>query len=679
MIQCFIGLPPHSRPWAAAGPHPESPVSAHPRSALRQYLWAAVVAAVALAIYLPGLGNQLVYDDGYLTDGDLFEVYRSLALRTRMLSYGSFVWIQSLFGEGWWKQRLLNVAIHFAVVGVLWAFYREILRALTAPDPEPGEERQPHHTSLALGVAVGYFALNPVAVYAVAYLIQRSILLATLFTVAALWLFARGLRTGRRWLYVLALVSYALALLSKEHAVLAPLAAVPVYIVVARPSRKRLAIGAVATVALLAAAAAALWTRFGYILGTPFDEYSRAYLAQLAALNPQAPRLAWPLSIINQCWLFFQYGLRWFFPVADWMSISIRPPFPVQWLTFPQILGVPLYLAVVVGGFRLVVRHRDWRALVGLSLLLPALLFGTEFMTVWVQDPFVLYRSYLWAIGVPGIVFVFLHGTSPRALAVVGTIVALLFAWQAIERVVSLATPETAWTDAIKKLPEDPRAVGRWFPYLNRGSYYADHDRFELAIRDFEISATLGDLGIGSFNVGSMLNATGKPQQALQMFAAAEKQGYDLYNMPFQRGLAYAKLGKIAEAEREFTVAMAMNPPTPAREILMLQLGRAALQAGHPDAAISNLQSFLTKEPRHGEARYLLAMAYVAKHEPARALEVIDALGVAPGGAAHYVRAIAAYGLGRKAEALREIDAAIGLDPRNAVLRDWQAKIKAMP
>jgi hypothetical protein len=68
-------------------------LSAHPRSALRQYLWAAVVAAVALAIYLPGLGNQLVYDDGYLTDGDLFEVYRSLALRTRMLSYGSFVWI----------------------------------------------------------------------------------------------------------------------------------------------------------------------------------------------------------------------------------------------------------------------------------------------------------------------------------------------------------------------------------------------------------------------------------------------------------------------------------------------------------------------------------------------------------------------------------------------------------
>jgi hypothetical protein len=71
-------------------------------------------------------------------------------------------------------------------------------------------------------------------------------------------------------------------------------------------------------------------------------------------------------------------------------------------------------------------------------------------------------------------------------------------------------------------------------------------------------------------------------------------------------------------------------------------------------------------------------MAYVARQEPARALAVLDALGPAPGGPAHYARAVASYGLGRKADAMREIDAAIRLDPRNALLRDWQAKIAAM-
>jgi tetratricopeptide (TPR) repeat protein len=254
----------------------------------------------------------------------------------------------------------------------------------------------------------------------------------------------------------------------------------------------------------------------------------------------------------------------------------------------------------------------------------------------------------------------------------------LLFAWQAIERVVSLATPETAWTDAIMKLPEDPRAVGRWFPYLNRGSYYADRDRFELAIRDFETSAKLGDLGMGAFNAGSMLNATGKPRQALAMFDMAERQGYNLYALPFQRGLALAALGNAEDAYHQFEAAMAMNPPSPTREILMLQHGRLALQMGRPDVAIADLESYLKTDPRHGEARYLLAMAHVVNGEHARALEVIDALGPAPGAPAHYARALASYGLGRKADATREIDAAIHLDPRNALLRNWQAKITAM-
>jgi predicted Zn-dependent protease len=121
-----------------------------------------------------------------------------------------------------------------------------------------------------------------------------------------------------------------------------------------------------------------------------------------------------------------------------------------------------------------------------------------------------------------------------------------------------------------------------------------------------------------------------------------------------------------------------MNPPSPTREILWLQHGRTALQTGQRDVAIADLEAYLKANPRHGEARYLLAMAYVSKGEHARALGVLDALGRAPGGAAHYARAVANFGLGRKADAMSEIDAAIRLDPRNTLLRDWQVKIRAM-
>jgi predicted Zn-dependent protease len=114
------------------------------------------------------------------------------------------------------------------------------------------------------------------------------------------------------------------------------------------------------------------------------------------------------------------------------------------------------------------------------------------------------------------------------------------------------------------------------------------------------------------------------------------------------------------------------------REILLLQLGRTALQTGQRDEAIKDLQMYLATDSRHAEARYLLAMAHISKGEHARALEVIGG-GPVPRGSEHYARAVAYHGLGRKAEASQEIEAAVRGSPGNPVLRDWQAKIRAMP
>ncbi len=650
------------------------------RPSLRELAWLPIVLAALLLVYLPGLGNALVYDDSYLTSG-LFDDYRTLALRVRMLSYGSFVWIHNLFGDGWWKQRLVNLAIHVAVVLVVWALYREILRCIApAPSESGAAVVPPLHRSPALGFAVGFFALNPVAVYAVAYLIQRSILLATLFVALGFWTFVLAIRRGKPWLHVVAVACYGLAVLSKENAVLAPLAALPLYIVAARPSGIRVALAAAGGGILVGIAGLALLLRYPGILGQPFDENSRFYLAQLARLHPGAELHSYGLSILNEAWLFFRYGVDWLIPWSGWMSIDLRPPFPVTWLTFPQVLGVAGYAAVVIGGFVLVLRYRDWRALAGLSLLFPALLFATEFATVWVQDPFVLYRSYLWAIGVPGLVFLLVHGTPGRVLLVGGIAVGALLVWQGLDRVLSMQDPETVWTDAIRKLPDDPRAVGRWFPYLNRGSAYADSDSFGLAMADFEASAALGDEGMGAFNLGSVLSAKGRQAEALAAFDRAQKEGYNLYNLPFQRGLALRALGRTQEALAQFEAARALHPPSPTHEILLLELGRTAMQVGKPDEAIAALRQLVAADPRNTQGRYLLAMAYIMKGEAQTALDLLDKLlAETPSAGAHYARALANYRLHRKAEALADIDEAIRLAPRNGNLREWRAKILALP
>lgn len=635
---------------------------------------AAVILAALFLIYLPGLGNELVFDDTYLTDG-LFGDYASiLKLRPRMLSYGTFVWVQALVGEGWWKQRLVNLAIHACVVLLLWALYRTILRHIVQGGAADARD---YADSPALPFAIGFFALNPVAVYAAAYLIQRSILMATLFVVLGMWLFVRGLDEGKRWMVVLAVGCYGLAVASKENAILAPLAALPLYIVVARPTRVRLVVFTIADLALVGAIAAVLWARYGQIIGKPFDEYSFVYLAQLGT---EAQAHAYGLSVLNEAWLFFRYGLDWMIPWSGWMSINLRPPFPLSFASFPQALGAAGYVGVVAGSFWLVLRHRDWRALAGLSMLFAALLYPTEFSTVWVQDPFVLYRSYLWAIGIPGVVFLLVHGTPARALLAVGVVLGALLVWQSLDRVISLEDPETAWSDAIAKLPGDPRSVGRWFPYLNRGAYYAERDRFELALHDFEASAALGDRGMGSFNRGAILSAKGRQQDALAAFDRAQSEGYSLYNLPFQRGLALLALDRPEEALRQFQATRALDPPSPTRELALLQIGRIAMQLGRRDEAVASLEELVKADPANREGRYLLAMAYIMSGRAQSALPVLDKLVMEAGDArSFYARALANYGLKRKVEALADIDNAIRIAPDNARLREWRSKIAAMP
>jgi protein O-mannosyl-transferase len=648
----------------------------------REWIPLSLLVAAVLAIYVPSLGNAPIFDDQYLVDGQLLRDYSSPELRVRAVSYGSFVWLDALFGEGWWKHRMVNLSVHLGTILALTAFYRQVLRHI---EPTPSSEPHaplpaPLHESRALWLAIGLFALNPAAVYAVAYLIQRSILLATFFVVLGLWLFALGLHKGRWQFHAAALLCYVLAVLSKEHAILVPLAAIPLYIVLARPAKRRIAALGASGIVLVALMAVFMYFRYGEVLGKPFDEYSHVYLEQLARLEPSAVKNAWLLSILNQAYLFFHYALAWLFPASGWMSINLRPVFPLTWTTFPHILGVVGYLAVLAGGFFLLIRYRDWRSLLGLSMLIPALLFATEFATVWVQDPFVLYRSYLWAIGVPGIAFLLVHGPPPRVLAVIGLVVGILLIWQAQDRVFSMASEEKAWTDAIKKLPNDPRSVGRWFPYLNRGSAYAANDQLGLAMKDFEASAALGDLGMGAMNLGSILSAKGKHKEALAAFDEAERQGYKLYNLHFQRGLALMALRRNDEALAQFGRTLDANPPSPTLNITLLQVGRLAVQMGHYGSATAALDRLVYIEPSHKEGRYLLGMSLVMEKDYERARKVLDRL-IADdrNPRAFYARALANYGLKRKTEALADIEEAMKLGMDNPHMREWKARIQAMP
>lgn len=667
-------------PWpllSRSGWQPFPTVAPMAESGKTPYLFAIVLLIAVLAIYIPGLHNELVFDDLRLVDGGIFGLYGNLLdFKQRMVSYGSFVWIDQLAGAGWWKQRIVNIALHIAVVASLYA----LLKALMANTRFPQDiEEQDHFASsqrAALRVGVALFALNPVAVYAVGYLVQRSILMATLFAVLACWAFVRGLQTGRPAWYVAALLSYLLAVLSKEHAVMTPALAVALYIHVRRPGWKNIALALGGSLLLLAVATAALVHFRGDLIGRVFDAQSVAFAQQLEALRPGVTGHIYPLSILNQAALFFAYGLLWVVPYAGWMSIDPRPAFPLGFASSWHIAGALAYVVVLCGSAWLLLRRTGALSLAALLLLFPLLWFATEFATVWVQDPFVLYRSYLWGVALPGLLAVALTGFRPRTIYTLGAVLGLVFGALALERNLTLGDEVTAWTDAAEKtdLKAPANAVGRSRPFLNLGAYYIRKGMTEQAERNIATAVALGDRGeLGSgatFNSGVILQLKKKHTEALQAFSAAEQQGYAEPGLHFHRAESQAALGQLVPALESFRTALDLAERDPQQQSVVptirIRLVETAVAAQRYGEAINGFRILLQTNPNDPRLQLGLGMAMVGKGQTKAAIEIFDQLIAAhPGAPVYYGRAIARHQAGQQAASLSDLDQAIQLDPRN--------------
>ena len=192
-------------------------------SRARAWQWGPVcaIAALGVALYLPFLGNPLVFDDRIFFNGWQFSYYAThpLGLDLRLPAYFSLTFTEVFWG-GIRAQRVVSLALHVGCALALYRLLLDLQRAALATQAEAD-------TALRAAIGAAAFALHPVAVYGAAYLVQRSIVLATLFALLSAILFLRGLRRGSHADALSAALLYSLAVLSKEHAVLLPAALLP--------------------------------------------------------------------------------------------------------------------------------------------------------------------------------------------------------------------------------------------------------------------------------------------------------------------------------------------------------------------------------------------------------------------------------------------------------------------
>ncbi|HRQ57817.1 MAG TPA: hypothetical protein PLN31_10400 [Azoarcus taiwanensis] len=641
--------------------------------------WGLVALALAL-IYLPALAYPLVFDDARLLDGTIFDAYGSVAaFRQRMLSYGSFVWFDTLFPEAWALQRGVNLALHAAVVVSLYFLFKCLTERVVLPEEVAGSETLASSSEAALRLGVVVFALNPVAVYAVQYLIQRSIVMATLFSVLACLGFVRGLTSGRVAWFVLAFIAYVVAVLSKEHAVMIAAMTVPLYVFVCRPHWKRVAAVMGASAVLLMAVAWVFASIYSHVLGQVFDTASRLYVQQLNTLQPGVAERIYLLSVVNQIALFFYYGFLWFVPNVTWMSVDLRPMFPLSVTSFPYWLGALTFVSLLFASVWAVLRRSDALGFAGLCLLFPLLLFATEFATVWIQDPLVLYRSYLWAIPLPGLIWLGCVSTRPKVIYVVAMVLGCVLTALAFERQLTFRSEFHLWDDAVAKVKLDaaPNAVGRWRPFQNRGAHYLGEERLAAAQSDFARAIQLGEgEGAARFSYGVVMQMSAQHDQALEAFAGAANQGFDEAGLHYHRAESLYALGRFADAMASYQQTLARTQPEEAERHTRLRLAEAAIPAREFSLARDTLEAL--RADRGEDVRLLtgLGMAYVGLQDSESARGIFDRiLAEQPRASAYYGRAMAHLISGREGEGLADLEEAMRLEPTNPTYRALQAQI----
>ena len=496
----------------------------------------------------------------------------------RWLSNLSFSAVQDALGAGPRPQRIINALLHGAVGALLFGFLAR-LQAAVLPELRS--------RWLAFFAAL-WFVVHPVAVYGVAYLAQRSVILATLFSIMALWCVLEGLEQRRAAPYVAAIAVYLLAMLSKEQAVMLPAVALALAALVRGVSLELARRAAAWLAACVAIAAALLYWRWG-IVGSAYEPHAVELLARLGA----APELAYPLSVQNQASLFFRYLATWIVPLPQWLSIDVRTTFPRALLAWPETAGFVLWLAYPAVAVWLLLR-RGRAGLAGLGLLYPWLLALTEMATVRVQEPFVLYRSYLWMSGLPMVLAALAPALAPRWRIAGLAALCLLLAAGSQERLRTFSGVIGLWDDAIAK-NRDARAPYVERAYVARGFAHLDGGRLGAARADFEralqlepssadayvgrgmvalhgggLQESLDDLdraialeplkAAAYFNRCLVKDTLGRRAEALaDCDKATELAPLDLAAW-INRGAVYAALARTAEAEASYQRALEINP-----------------------------------------------------------------------------------------------------------------------
>jgi tetratricopeptide (TPR) repeat protein len=503
--------------------------------------WMLSLLIAVCVVYLPFLGNPFVFDDLNFFSGDIPSnfAHSQSYCDLRWFPYASLGWTWALFLDTPHFFHLGNALLHAANVLLLFFLLRQLIR-LTAP-----ANQLINYSDSGAWLGALFFACNPITVYAVGYVIQRSILMATLFTLAMQLAYLRGLITGqKRWL-ALSIPFYFLAVFSKEHSLMAPAIVIATTILL-RPHILADKRALWATWLSYIAIGLLVVLRIKGVLSATYELDAPALLEQQGIVA--STKSLHLLSVFTQTSLFFKYLFLWWLPNPAWMSVDMRETFASSWAVWQNWLGAISFILYGLLAFRLLL-HRGRLGLIGLALLYPWLFFMVEFSTVRVQEPFVLYRCYLW---LPGMMLLFssLVGvfSNRKRTIITLTVIALSLVPLSWNRLWVFSDNYRLWNDAALLLKNE-HASGAARIYYNRANAELAARHWNEAIADYRrVKAITPNIEQVYNLTGTAYFSLGRYSEAISEFDRAIDLKSDYADAYYGKGMTLKRLHSDEEA-----------------------------------------------------------------------------------------------------------------------------------
>ena len=593
----------------------QPPTSLAPRLSTRDRWAAAILAAIAFAVFARSIFHGLItLDDPYYVFLNP-NVLAGLNADTIAWAFTTFdntnwhplTWLSleldtTVWGQVPWGYHLTNVLLHTANTALLFI----VLRTMTG-------------AFLRSAAVALIFAVHPLRVESVAWVTERKDVLSAFFGFLALWAYATYVATPSLRRYLAVVLAMAFSLMAKPMLVTLPFLLLvldwwPLHR--ARGGRDWIPLIAekLPLVGLAAASSAITW-------------WVQSEQGAVAGLE----RYPVDVRLANSAISYVQYLSKTFWPVG----LAVYYPHPGASLPLWKVIGAASLLGIVSAS-AVALRRRAPYLLAGWLWFLGTLVPVIGLVQVG-QQAFADRYSYIPQIGILIMIcwgiaeFSRLYVPAASAALAVTAVVLTIVTEKQID---VWRDSVTLWEHTIRTAGRSPTALQSLARALED---VGGSEALEKARHYYEESLQLdSESHLGNTNLGTLLSRLGKLDEAAEYLKKACALGPKAATAHSELGYLYFKQGKYKEAMEEQQKAIELAPKY---SIPHSRMGQVMAALGHPDEAIDHYLEALHFAPNFADARVAIAKILLSQGKKDEALEHLNAAIAANphSGEAHYL------------------------------------------